>query len=83
MYRHVWLCGNKQRGGFRPSVFTGGPGDLTPNLLTQPSFVEIKFPSPRGRIWRRLLVSLNSASLPHQPPLRYVTAKGDGLAPND
>lgn len=83
VYSCAWLCGNKQRGGFHPSVSTGGLGNLTPDLLTQPSFGGTKFPSPRGRIGRRLLVSMNSASLPHQPPFCCVTAKGDNLAPND
>lgn len=61
----------------------GGFGKLTLDLLTQLSFVGTKFPSPRGGVGRRLLVSMISASLPHQPPHCCVTVKGENLAPND
>lgn len=68
-YSCAWICWNKQHGGFHPSISTGGLGNLTLDLLTQLPFVGTKFPSSQGRIGRRLLVSMNSAPLPHQPPL--------------
>lgn len=83
VYSCACLCGNIHHGSFHPSVSTGGLGNLKPDLLTQPSFVGAEFPSPWGRTGRKLLVSMNSASLPHQTPLCCVTVKGDNLAPND
>lgn len=64
VYSCAWLCGNKQHSGFHPSVSTGGLSNLTLDLLTQPSFVGTKFPSPRkgGKNWKET-VSFNEFSI--------------------
>lgn len=45
VYSCACLCGSIQHGGFHPFVSKGGLGNLTPDLLTQLSFVGTKFPS--------------------------------------